>query len=159
MKKKRNIFLIIITVIGFILITFGVTYALFNYSRVGTTENTITAGAIKFHFDEINKKGNGITINDALPVDSNLAEKNTNNYFAFDITAKTATQPITYVVTAKKSDNSDNLDGIVDMYLTDNQNVPLFGGVHRYSNLIQYRNKAATEKVIYTGKTRYHQPE
>ena len=53
MKNKRYAIIIaIVAVLSFVLITAGVTYAFFSYIKTGTTENTIQAGSITFHYDE-----------------------------------------------------------------------------------------------------------
>ena len=151
MNNKKKILIAILGVLSVILIGTGATVAFFVYGQSGTTESEVRAGTMEFHYDEVSKKGNGISLIDALPADSNDAEKIKNNYFEFNVTAKSANQPLSYVVTAKKSSESDNIDDIIDLYLTDDTDTELFGGIHRYNNYVQYRNKAATEKVIYTG--------
>ena len=151
LDKGKKTILGLFAVLSTVVVVIGVSYAFFSFTQEGTTENTVAASSIKFHYDETTHKGAGISLNDALPVDSNNAEKTSNNYFEFNITGKTANQPLSYVVTAKLDDNADDIGEIVDLYLTDDTNTELFGGLHKYSNLIQYRNKNATEKVIYTG--------
>ena len=54
-----------------LLITTGVTLAFFTYSATGETINTITVGGITFHYREMQGKGHGISIKDALPVSDN----------------------------------------------------------------------------------------
>lgn len=151
LDKGKKTILGLFAVLSAVVVVIGGSYAFFSFTQEGTTENTVSASSIKFHYDETTHKGAGISLNDALPVDSNNAEKTSSNYFEFNITGKTANQPLSYVVTAKLDDNSDDIGEIVDLYLTDDTNTELFGGLHKYSNLIQYRNKNATEKVIYTG--------
>ena len=72
-------------------VTAGVSYAFFNYTRLGTTDNTITTGTINFLYDEKAASGNGITITDALPMsDTNgKIQIGTNNVFDFQIIATT----------------------------------------------------------------------
>ena len=150
MKNRKNLILLLI-LLGIVTITLGVTLAFFNYVKKGSTENVLETSTITFHYDETNKMGNGISIVDALPVDSNQVEKTNNNYFEFNISGKSNSADISYLITARKSNGSDDLDNMVDIYLTDENDNPLFGGIHKYSNLVQYSGKANyTEKVIYT---------
>ncbi len=150
MENRKRIIIIAIFLILSLCITVVATVAFFNYAKEGSTDNIIETGTIEFHYDEVSKKGNGIELIDALPVASNDTEKTNNTYFEFNVTAKTMNLPISYVVTAKKSVDSDDMDDLVDLYLSDDSDNQLFDGVHKYSNLVQYRNKPATEKVIYT---------
>lgn len=150
MENRKRIIIIAIFLVLSLCVTVVATVAFFNYAKEGSTDNVIETGTIEFHYDEVSKKGNGIELIDALPVASNDTEKTNNTYFEFNITAKTMSLPISYVVTAKKSVDSDNMDDLVDLYLSDDNNNELFDGVHKYSDLIQYRNKPDTEKVIYT---------
>ena len=150
MENRKKIIIIAIFLILSLCITVVATVAFFNYAKEGSTDNVIETGTIEFHYDEVSKKGNGIELIDALPVASNDTEKTNNTYFEFNVTAKTMSLPISYVVTAKKSVDSDDMDDLVDLYLSDDSDNQLFDGVHKYSNLVQYRNKPATEKVIYT---------
>ena len=62
-QKKNTIFLVVI-VIALILVVIGITFAAFNYSRTGTTDNVLTLGDLKLTLQE----GNEINISDALPM-------------------------------------------------------------------------------------------
>ena len=89
MKKKKVVIFTVISVVALVIITLGVTYAFFNYLRQGTTENTISSGSINFIYDEVDKKGNGINLVDALPISDTEGKAQTNG-FNFKIVSKAA---------------------------------------------------------------------
>ena len=165
MSKHKSSIIAVLAVFGMILITAGVTYAFFTYTKVGTTVNTITADSITFHYDEKTNKGHGISITDAMPVEHNSsAMEDSNNIFDFKITSST-TQGLSvpYTVTAKLNSGSDEVMGdIVDMYLTEVTNkgevnededaTALFDTYKKFNTLQPYSEaKAGTvEKVILT---------
>ena len=156
MNKKRNLIIVSLLVLSLILVVSGVTYAFFTYSATGETTNTINVGSIKLQYTELSKKGEGISITDAMPVADNDVAKISSNYFSFKVTGSSDTRmPVSYVVTARMSQNSDEIMGdIVDMYLTDENNnpTPLFTGtIPKYNELEQYTAVSGyTEKIIYT---------
>ena len=55
-------------VLSIALITLGVTYAFFRYSDSGVMQNSVQAGTIKFIYNESNREGNGISLEEALPM-------------------------------------------------------------------------------------------
>ena len=119
MKNKKKIALLsVLSVLGFTLITAGVTYAFFSYIGIGLTENTIEAGTVKFIYEEVNKIGNGISITDALPVDDSEGKQQAG-YFEFKVTSSSgATVKIPYEITTRIVEGSDNLADYVKVYLT-----------------------------------------
>ena len=116
MKKKVLIF--VIALFGLIAITIGTAFAFFTFTKNGSTENTIRAGNIVFHYDEISGKGRGINLIDALPVESDEEEKGSDNYFDFRITANSSMAQIPYTISAKLSDDSNLDNTVVKVYLT-----------------------------------------
>lgn len=120
--KNQSRILLILALFLLVAVTAGVSYAFFNYTRLGTTENTITTGTITFLYDEKEALGNGITISDALPMsDANgKIQTGTNNVFDFRILAtSTGNANIPYEITARKKDTSDDIDTNVKLYLTE----------------------------------------
>ena len=151
-NKKKYVMLTLAAVISFILITVGVTYSFFAYIKEGTTDNTIKAGSISFIYEEVNKMGNGIKIEDALPT-SDTEGKASTNYFDFKVTSSTAsTIAIPYEITARKDKNSDNLDEYVKIYLTK-----VDGNEEEEKVLSMFNNLEDTEQVLKQGteKTLY----
>ena len=79
MKRKKSLIItIIITVI--LLFTVGITYAIYNYTRVGTNNSQLIVGDIYMHY----KENNSINLTDAMPGD----EYDLNSYFEFTIDGK-----------------------------------------------------------------------
>ena len=65
---KKKIILSVLGILMLVLVTVGVTFALFTYTKLGTTENTVTAGTLKFLYTENTGVGRGINISEAFPV-------------------------------------------------------------------------------------------
>lgn len=121
-NKSKAIVLSVLGVLSIMIVTIGITYAIFTYTKLGTTENTIQTGSIKMLYTENTGVGKGIKITNALPVpDSTGILYSTENYvFDFKVTGtNTGTDVIPYEVTLRQSDDS-TLDGsIIKVYLTD----------------------------------------
>ena len=156
MKNKYGRLIVLLLVLSLVLVTVGTTLAFFTYNATGETLNTITVGGITFHYEELDGKGRGISITDAMPVASNENAKIGDKYFNFKITSTTTGGTnIPYVVTARMDPSSDEILGdIIDIYLTDESNnpTPLFEGeLKKYNELEQYDQVTGyTEKIIYT---------
>jgi len=164
MKKNKNLVLSLLAVLTVIIITGGVTYAFFSYTKTGTTDNVLTTDTITFLYTEVDGVGNGIKIENAFPMSDEKGKvlTKTNEYFDFKVTSKTAsTLAIPYEVTARKSKDSDNIDEYIRVYLTKgetNEEVLL----DNYSELTQTQKvdeNKWTEKTIYTGKVPSNTPD
>lgn len=121
-NRKMQVVLSILGILSLILITSGVTYALFTYTKLGTTENTITTGTIKFVYTENTGVGSGISITNALPVTDEVGKGyNTDKYiFNFKVEGEnTGTETIPYEVTLRKNASSGLDESIIKVYLTD----------------------------------------
>lgn len=120
-KKSTGLLLSILGVISLVLITAGVTYAFFSYTKEGLTENTISTGTITFYYDEKEAEGNGINITDALPMsdEEGKALEGDNNVFNFNITSTvTGNANIPYTVTVRKDTTVSTLaEDQVKIYL------------------------------------------
>ena len=122
-RRKTGLLLSILGVVSLVLITAGVTYAFFSYAKEGQTENVITTGTIRFAYDETEAQGQGILIQDALPI-TDAAGKALDGTaeggkaFHFTVTSVTpSTAKIPYVVTVKKQAGSTLSDNQVKLYL------------------------------------------
>lgn len=163
--KQQSRLLLILALVLLVAVTAGVSYAFFNYTRFGTTDNMITTGTITFFYDEINQEGNGITLTDAVPITDSDGMKLTgsNNVFNFRIVATTTSNVnLPYEITARKDDTSDDIDDSIKVYLSEVDSetetaAPLtINGdvVKKYSELIQTTTPVSdgvVEKTIYTG--------
>ena len=120
-KKSQGILLSVIGILSIMLVTIGITFAVFSYTKTGTTENTVTTGTIEFLYTENTGVGAGINITNALPVANDVGKQfSTENYvFDFKITGKNSgTEAIPYEVTLREITDG-SLAPVMDVYLTD----------------------------------------
>ncbi len=158
MKNKKSLVLSVIAVVMLLVITIGVSYAFFSYTKKGTTENSIKTGTITFMYTEVTGVGKGIKIEDSLPISDDQGKLLTGsgNVFEFKITSDTLSNTsIPYEVTARKSSNSTLDEKAVKVYLTevDGEESELL--LDNYSNLKETDTKipeGIVEKTLYKGK-------
>lgn len=164
-KKSTGLLLSILGVISLVLITAGVTYAFFSYTKEGTTENTISTGTITFYYDELEAEGNGIKIEDAIPMtdDEGKALAGDNNVFNFKVTSTVSGDAtIPYEVTARMKNGSTIAQDQVKLYLTatgsetdgTNHTADADGNVKTYADLTQTSvtvPEGTVEKTIFNG--------
>ena len=122
-EKKQNKQMVVIALLLLLLVvvTVGVTYAFFSYSKLGTTENTITTGTLTFAYNENGADGNAIKITNMFPMSDEDGMKLTgaNNVFDFQITGKTAGGKILYdIVGAKVATTKELPENVVKIALT-----------------------------------------
>ena len=158
MKNKKSLVLSVIAVVMLLVITIGVSYAFFSYTKKGTTENSIKTGTITFLYTEVTGVGKGIKIEDSLPISDDQGKLLTGsgNVFEFKITSDTLSNTsIPYEVTARKSSNSTLDEKAVKVYLTevDGEESELL--LDNYSNLKGTDTnvpEGIVEKTLYKGK-------
>ena len=117
--KKKVIFLV--SILALLATVFVGSVAFFSYIKEGSTENTLGAGNIAFIYDELSKKGNGINIEDGMPISDTEGKSlsNENQIFDFEVKSITASKiAIPYEITASLTENSDNIGEIIKVYLT-----------------------------------------
>ena len=122
MNKKKTLILSIIGLIGLVIVTVGITYAVFTYTKLGTTDNTVTSGTLKFLYTENTGVKTGIQLTNALPISDTQGKAldGDNNVFDFSIEAtNTGTEAIPYEVTLRKKDTSTLAEENVKVYLAD----------------------------------------
>lgn len=121
-SKRNQIILSVLGILSLILVTVGVTYAVFTYTKLGETENTITTGTLKFLYTENTGVGKGIQITNAFPVSDTVGKAYATDGYVFDFQVEgtnTGTEAIPYEVTLREK-AGNTLDGnIVKVYLTD----------------------------------------
>ena len=120
-SKKKILILSIIGLIGLVIITIGITCAVFTYTKLGTTDNTVTSGTLKFLYTENTGVKTGIKLTNALPISDaqGKALDGDNNVFDFSIEAtNTGTEVIPYEVTLRKKSTSTLAEENVKVYLT-----------------------------------------
>lgn len=163
--KIQSRMLLVLSLFLLIAVTAGVSYAFFNYVKLGSTENVITTGTITFLYDEKDASGNGIIITDALPTTDANGKVLTGNNNTFDfkvLSTTTGNTNISYEVTARKKSDSTVPDTAIKLYLTEVGNdietpAPLTlrdTSVARFSELNQTTinvGDGTVEKTIYKG--------
>ena len=152
MKNKQRI-ITLVAVLGFLLITVGVTYAFFSYIGSGSTENTISSDSITFLYEEINQQGNGISIENATPVSDTVGRQGQAFNFRIISTA-TNTISIPYEIDVRKKDGSDNLDSIVKLSLSkvDGNNQETEVELSKYGDLTTVTKNNHEEKQLHIDK-------
>jgi len=122
MNKRKQIIVSVAAVLLLVLLTIGVTYAVFTYTKLGTTENTVTAGTLKFLYTENTGVGAGIKLENALPVSDSIGKAYSTEGKVFDFSIEatnTGTEVIPYEITLRKKDTSTLGEEAVKVYLTD----------------------------------------
>ena len=121
MKNQNSAKQIVIPILGVALLLIavvGISFAAFNYSRAGTTINTITTGSIIMNYSE---SENGITIVNALPTSDETGMALNGEDYTFDFhisaTVKSGTT-LNYIITAVRDEGSTIEDNKVKVYLT-----------------------------------------
>jgi len=159
-RKKKGLILTVIALLGLVVITAGVTYAFFNYTKQGTTDNTVTTGTITFLYTEVSGVGKGISIKEAYPVSDEVGKAQTGEgkVFDFKVTSTTPNKTnIPYEITARKKIVENMLDEkAVKMYLTkvsgDNEEEVLLDNYSNLTPTTKVDSSKYTEKILYTGK-------
>ena len=143
-NKKKQIIITLIGIISLIVITVGVTYAFFNYSRTGTTDNVVKTGGITFLYTEVSGVGKGISLTEAYPVADSIGKVQTGEgkVFDFKVTSNISmNSSIGYQVTARKKTGSTLANSAVKVYLTE------VNGTEQELLLSKYSELSQTDKV------------
>ena len=155
-NKKKALILSIIGLIGLVIVTIGITYAVFTYTKLGTTDNTVTSGTLKFLYTENTGVKTGIKLTNALPISDTKGKAldGDNNVFDFSIEAtNTGTETIPYEVTLRKKADSTLEENCVKVYLTDKTETTEKNELEptKYSELTQTNINVGNEieKTIY----------
>ena len=157
-NKKKQIIITLIAIISLIVITVGVTYAFFNYSRTGTTDNVVKTGGITFLYTEVSGVGKGISLTEAYPVSDSIGKVQVGEgkVFDFKVTSNISmNSSIDYQVTARKKTGSTLDDSAVKVYLTEVNGTEQELLLSKYSELSQTDRVDAnkyTEKVLYESR-------
>ena len=156
LDKGKKTILGLFAVLSLVIITIGGTYAFFSYTQTGTTENSISAGSITFFYDEVDKMGHGIGIEDALPI-TDVEGKAQTEAFNFRITSKTASNiSVPYTITLRQKEGTDNIGNIIKVYLAKTTaydaavNTETEVVTSLYSSLSDVTKNGYQEKILYT---------
>ena len=143
-NKNKQIIITLIAIISLIVITVGVTYAFFNYSRTGTTDNVVKTGGITFLYTEVSGVGKGISLTDAYPIADSIGKVQVGEgkVFDFKVTSNISMNSnIGYQVTARKKTGSTLANSAVKVYLTE------VNGTEQELLLSKYSELDQTDKV------------
>ena len=143
-NKKKQIIITLIAIISLIVITVGVTYAFFNYSRTGTTDNVVKTGEITFLYTEVSGVGKGISLTEAYPISDSIGKVQVGEgkLFDFKVTSNISMNSnIGYQVTARKKSGSTLANSAVKVYLTE------VNGTEQELLLSKYSELDQTDKV------------
>ena len=156
-NKSKQILFSVLGIISLLVITIGVTYAVFSYTKEGTTDNIITTGTLKFLYTENNTNGNGISITEAEPISDTKGKElvGDNNVFDFKVEGtNTGSEVIPYEVTLRKKDTSTMSEDNIKVYLQDGTDQTDLLTPTLYSKLIQTTTDVGNnvEKSIYKGE-------
>ena len=156
-NRGKQIVITVLAIVSLIVITVGVSYSFFTYTREGTTENVIKSGSITFLYTEVSKVGRGIELSDAYPISDEEGKMQTGEgkVFDFKVTSTTSSSTsIPYEVTARKKADSTLDEEAVKVYLTEVDGEEKGILLDKYSNLEQTSvnvPSGTVEKTIYTG--------
>ena len=143
-NNKKTVIVTLVAIISLIVITVGVTYAFFNYAKIGTTDNTIKTGTITFLYTEVSGVGKGISITEAYPVTDSIGKVQVGEgkVFDFKVTSNISmNSSIGYQVTARKKTGSTLANSAVKVYLTE------VNGTEQELLLSKYSELDQTDKV------------
>ncbi len=156
-KKSKQIIFSVLGVLSIFAITIGVTYAVFTYTKEGTTDNVVTSGTLKFLYTENNTNGNGISITEAEPISDTKGKElvGDNNVFDFKVEGtNTGSEVIPYEVTLRKKATSTMGEDNIKVYLQDGIDQTDLLTPTLYSKLKQTTTDVGNnvEKRIYKGE-------
>ena len=156
-NKSKQILFSVLGILSLFLITIGVTYAVFTYTKEGTTDNVVTTGTLKFLYTENNTNGNGISITEAEPISDTKGKElvGDNNVFDFKVEGtNTGNEVIPYEVTLRKKATSTMGEDNIKVYLQDGIDQTELLTPTLYSKLVQTTTDVGNnvEKSIYKGE-------
>ena len=156
-SKSKQILFSVLGILSILVITIGVTYAVFTYTKEGTTDNVVTTGTLKFLYTENNTNGNGISITEAEPISDTKGKElvGDNNVFDFKVEGtNTGSEVIPYEVTLRKKATSTMGEDNIKVYLQDGIDQTELLTPTLYSKLVQTTTDVGNnvEKSIYKGE-------
>ena len=127
MKNKKAF--LILSIIVILILTIGVTYAIYNYSKI-SMNSSLVVGDIYMHYNETNQ----INITNATPMKKEDAIKDsyTDNVFNFTITGKnTSNKDVYYAISIVEGEKIEGKTRInpkdIDVYLKEDDKVVVDG--------------------------------
>lgn len=119
-KEKKNYwaYLLLFALLLFFCV-FGITYSIYTFDD--NSDNQVETGNIIFTYSDVNQGGNGIYLQNAVPVSDSLGKIMTGEkeYFDFYITTTTKNSNVDYKILVKKDEKISTLSNDkVRIYLT-----------------------------------------
>ena len=156
-SKSKQILFSVLGILSILVITIGVTYAVFTYTKEGTTDNVVTTGTLKFLYTENNTNGNGISITEAEPISDTNGKELVGDRNVFDFKVEgtnTGNEVIPYEVTLRKKATSTMGEDNIKVYLQDGTDQTELLTPTLYSKLVQTTTDVGNnvEKSIYKGE-------
>lgn len=161
---KNNKYAFTICCILFLSLMFlfaGISYSIFNYFGSGMTSNVIQTGRIVFSYSDADGGGNGINIENAVPISDEQGKilSGDGEYFDFTINASTVNTNLYYEIVVSGNDLSTLPEEYVKIYLTyfdgnKEMETPLTvinNDVVTYDKLNTTNNPSLFGKTIYYG--------
>jgi len=152
MKKNKKV-IILIVILGILFLLSGISYAVFSYRMSGSLQTIKTGGGIAFKYQE---GTNALSLNDAMPMTDEQGKAQAN-YFEFEISGTIPKgMNVSYYVTARKMNNSSDIDDAIKLYLTrvnktgveEEVNLVKFEDLEKYENSLIDLSKY-TENLLY----------
>lgn len=134
-KRLRYIVFLLIFLLVLFFATFSITFSIYKGNSGENSE--IITDKIIFSYSDVDQVGNGININDAMPITDTIGKTliGKSQYFDFNVNATSKNTNILYKILVKKSDVSTLADSKVRIYLTE-----LFGSFEREVILTDFSN-------------------
>ena len=112
MEKKNQVLMSVLGVFALVIVTVGVSYAFFSYSRTGETTSTITSGDISFTYTE----GAEATLENAFPVADAIGAVDNKGVYTFTVKGNvTGAADLKYDITLLSSnEDADILNRLLD---------------------------------------------
>lgn len=113
--KKRELF-VYVSIIGVLVILFGVTYAFFTYTRTSSEVSKLITGQIYLHYNE---GQDSINLSGAFPESDEVARGKTDNYVTFTIDGvnTTTNEDIYYEIILNKGSDVADKTRLLDKHL------------------------------------------
>jgi len=157
--SKKEMVLSIIAILFLSISTLSLSYGVFTYTKLGTTENTATTGTLKFLYTENTGVGAGINLTNAFPVSDEAGMNYTSDGKVFDFTIEatnTSLAAMPYEITLAKKNTSTLDENVVKVYftdITDDADTAILSPA-LYNELPEttINNNSESEKTLYVGQ-------
>ena len=145
---SKKVLIVFLIMLGLTLITGGISYAFYSYSKTGSTESTITSGKVTLHYSEESMAG--ISLLEMFPMSDTQGKQ--QQYFEFKITSDTTSFQIPYIITARMQGSAANRipEEYITVYLTEvNNGVETEKVLAKYSELTNVSKNNHIEQQLF----------